>query len=129
MTSTSLETILTRYRRFEECLLTRVELSGNAEATIEFGYIWDDEVAGSAVLADPRPVVLALRHVSAITGDLHLSSVQKENAGRLDWGILEVAQVRALTPESGASLQRLRIEWEDERFLDLAFDDVLVKVE
>lgn len=130
MSSASAETTsewLRRWRNLEECLLHEIRISPDLyEVVLKFNYVWGtDGLVRDRVLEEPVLLTLRLIGVEELGFVGALTDGMKQHPERIDWGLTEVAAVRA-RPRDGQT--ELSVEWESERrlvvrCLTIKFDD------
>lgn len=120
----SLSEWLRRWRNLEECLLHEIQISPDLyQVVLKFNNVWgDDGAVRESVLEEPDLLTLRLTGVEEFRFVGALTEGMKQHPERIDWGLTEVAAVRA---HSRHGEIELFVEWESERRLKvrcLAFE-------
>jgi hypothetical protein len=109
-----LEHELGRWHRLEEWLLVGLALTHHGYSVrLDFDHIWaSDGVVRPDLAQTERRVTIEMHAVQRLHVEGGLSRAMLDHPGRIDWGLSEVAQVRAQPCDDGV---QLRVLWEGER--------------
>lgn len=116
----SLESSLERWNNFEDCLLHDVHpVMFGYGLELVLNYVWsEDGTVRPDAVEKPRLVVLRLLGLESLEFRGGLSPAMKQEPEAINWGLTEVASVRA---KEAPSEMAIAVEWESERKITAQF--------